>query len=271
MAPSELAKQMITAARTDPAAAHRLAGLYRGGEEGLLQSSGLAFRWELRAAERGHVIAQRFVGEAYRTGVGVEVNYAAATAWLEKAAEQGDCVAQYNLGVAFQHGKGTPQNYELAANWFQRAADQGETTAMVNLGVHFDTGHGVEQDHARANALYREAIEADGNPKALFNLGSSFFNGTGVEQNVETAHSFWQRAADVGNAWAQSRIGWAYMKGQGGYSKNIQLARRYIKVSAAQGDDKAVALLKEWNACAHCGTASAPKICSGCITTRYCR
>jgi len=60
MAPSDRARQVMTAARTDPAAAHRLAGWYHGGEEGLHQSLELAFRWELRAAEGGHLEAQGY-------------------------------------------------------------------------------------------------------------------------------------------------------------------------------------------------------------------
>jgi len=161
------------------------------------------------------------------------------------------------------------QNYELAAAWYQRAADQGHARAMVNLGMLYDDGNGVVQDNARANTLYREAIEVDTNTTALFNLGSSYLNGTGVEMSLATALSFWQRAADLGHAAAQRCIGWAYRHGDGGYEKNIQLARQYIKASAAQGDEDAVALLKEWNACAHCGTTSAAKVCSGCITTHY--
>jgi len=117
MAPSELAKKVMTAARTDPAAAHRLVGWYRGGKEGLFQSPGLAFRWEMRAAERGHVEAQSWVGSSYDEGTGVEVDFEAAATWFEKAAEQGDIYAQYNLGFALEQGEGTPQNYELAAKW----------------------------------------------------------------------------------------------------------------------------------------------------------
>ena len=271
MAPSERARQVMTAARTDPAVAHRLAGWYRGGEEGLFQSPGLAFRWEWRAAEGGHMEAQRCVAWAYYVGVGVKVDHAAAATWFGEAAERGDRDAQFNFGVALAQGKGTPQNFELAATWYQRAADQGDAGAMGNLGTLYCNGDGVEQDHAHANALYREAIAVDNNTNALLNLGSSYSKGRGVEKSVATALSFWQRAADLGHAVAQVNIGLAYRDGVGIYTKNIQLARQYIKASAAQGDDTAVAMLKKWNACAHCGTAAAPKVCSGCITTVYCR
>jgi tetratricopeptide (TPR) repeat protein len=175
------------------------------------------------------------------------------------------------LGVAFEQGTGTPQNYKLAAEWYQRAADQGSTEALVNLGTLYDYGMGVDQDHARAITLYRKAIEVDDHSAALFNLGLSYFKGTAVEMSVPMALSFYKRAAALGHARAEYRVGRAYMEGDGGYAKDIEHARKYIKASAAQGDDDAVALLHGWNACAHCGTAFAPKVCSGCITTRYCR
>jgi len=271
MAPSQRARQVMNAARTDLASAHRLAGWYRGGKEGLHQSLGLAFRWYLQAAEGGHLEAQVHMGCVYSVGEGVAVDYAAAATWFEKAAGRGDRVAQFNLGLALAHGTGTPQNFKLAAEWYQRAADQGYSSAMVNLGTLYDSGHGVELDHEHANKLYREAVEEDNNTIALFNLGLSYLEGRGVEISIPTALSLWQRGADMGHAGCQYRIGVAYRHGHGGYEMSIQLARQYIKASAAQGEDDAVALLKEWNACAHCGTTPAAKVCSGCITTRYCR
>ena len=274
MAPSERARQVMSLARTDPAAAFQLAEWYREGEQGLHQYPELAFRWELRAAEGGHVDAQVNTAYNYVHGEGVAVDDAATVAWYEKAAERGDRVAQYSLGVILAQGMGTPQNYELAAKWYQRAADQKHTPAMVNLGNLYDAGNGVEQDHAKANALYREAIDVGDDTcallNALCNLGSRYYDGMGVDERVATAVSFWQQGADLGHAACQHRIGLAYRHGDG-YAKDIQIARQYIKASAAQGNDKAVALLQEWNACAHCGTSSAPKVCSGCITTRYCR
>jgi hypothetical protein len=270
MAPSERAKQVMTAARTDPAVAHLLACWYGGGEEGLFQSPGLAFRWNLRAAEKGHVDAQFAAGCAYSNGEGVDLDSVAATMWFDRAAEQGDVNAQFNLGIRLEQGKGTPQNYELAAKWYQRAANQGQADAMAQLGALYDKGYGVGQDHTHANALYREAIDVDNDTNALHNLGVSYFKGRGVEKDLATAYSFWQRAADTGHASSQYNIGEAYKDGVGGYDKNNELVRRYIKASAAQGNNAAIAMLKEMNACSQCGADAAPDVCSGCMTERYC-
>ena len=56
------------------------------------------------------------------------------------------------------------------------------------------------------------------------------FNFNLRQYSMATALSFYQRAADLGHAGAEYRIGWAYMHGQGGYEKSSGLARKYIKV-----------------------------------------
>jgi TPR repeat protein len=96
MAPSKLAKQTCKVAPQDAAAAHRLAGWYARGEEGLSQDFQLAVRWERVAAERKCADAQCAIGEAYEYGaVGLQVDHAAAFVLIEKAALQGRSFPTY--------------------------------------------------------------------------------------------------------------------------------------------------------------------------------
>ena len=53
MAPSKLAKQTKKVAPQNAAAAHRLAGWYGKGEEGVSQDTELALTWERQAACSG--------------------------------------------------------------------------------------------------------------------------------------------------------------------------------------------------------------------------
>ena len=90
MAPSKLAKQTRKVAPQDAAAAHRLAGWYAMGEEGLIQDPELALKWERKAAELGCAEAQCTLGVGYRHGsAGLRVDLAIAFAWFQKAALQG--------------------------------------------------------------------------------------------------------------------------------------------------------------------------------------
>ena len=50
--------------------------------------------------------AQFFVGSAYYTGLGVELDLREAVYWWTKAAEQGHAVAQVNLGSCYHEGEG---------------------------------------------------------------------------------------------------------------------------------------------------------------------
>jgi len=90
MAPSKLVKQARKDARKDAAAAHRLAGWYGGGEEGLERDLTLWRRWEVEAAERGCADAQFELGDAYFHGLmGLQVAHATGFAWFQRAALQG--------------------------------------------------------------------------------------------------------------------------------------------------------------------------------------
>ena len=91
MAPSKLAKQARKVAPQDAAAAHRLAGWYFRGEEGLSQDYVLALKWERVAAELGCADAQFELGVGYSqsTTMGLQVDHAIAFAWFRKAALQG--------------------------------------------------------------------------------------------------------------------------------------------------------------------------------------
>ena len=65
-------------------------------------------------------------------------------------------------------------------------------------------------------------------------------------------------------------IGYAYWTETRGYEKSLKLAKKYMKASAAQGYEKAIANLKFMTACAQCGTGSAPGVCAGCKQVHYC-
>jgi len=130
----------------------------------------------------------------------------------------------------------------------------------------------VEQDYPAAAELYGEAIER-GSIVALWSMGCMFYHkdDEGVlEENKTTAYSYWQRAADLGHVEAARAIGQAYWKGHAGYAIRFKLAKKYMKASAAQGDELAIQFLKQLTACAQCDTDSAPGVCAGCRQVHYC-
>src|SRR5437764_849409 len=88
----------------------------------------------LKKAEAGDVAAQNEIGDRYRKGNGVQINYSKAISWYEKSANQGFAPAQASLGEMYSKGQGVSLDYAEALKWFQNAADQGNGDGQSDLG-----------------------------------------------------------------------------------------------------------------------------------------
>ena len=72
----------------------------------------------------------------------------------------------------------------------------------------------MPKNYAEAARWYQKAAD-QGDAGAQTNLGSAYANGHGVPQNQAEAVLWWKKAADQGDANAQFRLGFAYFHGQG--------------------------------------------------------
>ena len=69
-------------------------------------------------AEKGHPIAQFYLGVCYMNGLGVEESFLSALGWFRKSAEQGNKEAQYNLGYIYSpYGPINYRDEKEAAAW----------------------------------------------------------------------------------------------------------------------------------------------------------
>ena len=107
------------------------------------QSPELAFRWGLRAAERGHVDAQFNTGVFYENGEGVEVDHAAAagaytvssTFRLDFSTCCWNCRVYYwavlvtKTSQVQQRSERTSVSPWAAVTWFKKAAERGDRAA----------------------------------------------------------------------------------------------------------------------------------------------
>jgi len=95
-----------------------------------------------------------------------------------------------------------------------------------------------------------------------------------AEADASAAAGSWAMvvaAADQGNAAAQFYVGEMYVSGEVGVKKDLPLGKRYLELSAAQGNEEAVVLLKELRKCVACGKLDVHhKICSRCYNRRFC-
>ena len=109
--------------------------------------------------------AQRFLGEMYAKGQGVEQNLELAAKWYRSAAEHGVATAQYKLGIMYRDGQGVPQDMEYAYAWLSVANKQGNKLAPTALASVESKLSAEEMGEAKK--LSEEFIKKYGEPPKL--------------------------------------------------------------------------------------------------------
>ena len=134
--------------------------------------AGEAYRWLMKAAERGDPAAFNGLGVLYMNGLGVPFDLAKAKEWLQKSADKGYVPGQANLGQWYCMGPGVaagnihsldmlnksaklpekqePADYAEGYKWIRLAADQGLEDAQTNLVMFYLNGIGVEKNLEKA-------------------------------------------------------------------------------------------------------------------------
>ncbi len=127
----------------------RLSLAYHEGAYMLPQDNKKAMYYCLKAAERGHAVAQLNAAQwlmRYHDDHSDDVLY-----WLQKAAEQGEPQSMYNLGISYHRGDidGTT-NIEASNNLFRGSAERGYSTAYSRMALIYFNGEGVDKNLAIA-------------------------------------------------------------------------------------------------------------------------
>jgi uncharacterized protein len=120
-----------------------LSTLYEFGRAGVAVDYAESFKWALKAAQRGHMIAQHNVASAYTRGAGVEQNFQQALYWYPRAAEQGFAHSEWSLGEIYLNGQGVPANRDEALKWLSKSLAQGHAPTMMTLAEMYTNASGV--------------------------------------------------------------------------------------------------------------------------------
>lgn len=80
----------------------------------------------LKADERGHMKAPRYLGLMTLNGEGVAKDEKQAFAYFQKAADKGDITSQYWLGYLYENGIGTERNLTQAVKFYRLSAKRGD-------------------------------------------------------------------------------------------------------------------------------------------------
>jgi TPR repeat protein len=78
-------------------------------------------------------MAQFNLGNAYNSGLGLEVDQDKAVHYWRLAAEQDVAEAQFNLGSAYFNGQGVEKDMAQAIEWWRKASELGFPQAIENI------------------------------------------------------------------------------------------------------------------------------------------
>jgi hypothetical protein len=115
--------------------------------------------------------------------------------------------------------------------------------AITHLACSYRNGeYGLVKSTKKATKIYKRAVEL-GNVEAMLNLGCMYMNGD-FKLDKKKAVQLWRMAADRGQAAAQKNLALAYWKGDG-CSQDLDEARRWLTLAAAQGLNEAKEMLAQ--------------------------
>ena len=175
---------------------------------------------------------------------GCRAPYAPETAFflLESAAKAGNTDAMYVLGQAYEIGIGTERSVFLARKWYAWGAEKGNGPCAYSLGCLCEDAPGGKEVSS-AIAWYRRSLECeqddDARSDALTALGYILAKNADEECDGNEALALLMEASDLGHPEAQ------YLAGRMLLEKGDRSgAAGYLRMAAAQGDDRARDLLE---------------------------
>ena len=221
-------------------------------------------------AKNGNVTAQEALGTAYSEGVEnfVEKDVEKAIGWLNSAVEGGSVnpLIFTNLGGLLDlTSTGKPQYKRKAYEMYHRAAKMGSKEAQINLAEIYRCGvEGVvNEDIKEAFAWYKKAADegadfnvhegeinrllagtlnamtgSEGRLKALKLLYLNYLDGDCPEGRPQPTKAvyYMTRAAELGDAEAQLKLGEIYFKGSCEQIKDVKNAKRWLGKASSSGN-----------------------------------
>lgn len=160
--------------------------------------------------------------------------YNKAFPMLETLALQGDPEAQKFLGTAYRYGLGTQKNKELAFKLYSKSAEQNNVDAIFALAQMNDQLYEFDDNPKKAFELYQKAAEL-GNAHAQYVLGDIYEYGRqrygkDITKDIAKATQFYLMAAEQDIGVAQFRLSNIYYR-----SENNKESLELLKKSADNG------------------------------------
>lgn len=109
------------------------------------------------AASKGNLDALACLGYCYLNGKGVELNIEKGLSYIRDSANKNSPKGQNLIGLCYIKGNGVERNYKQAVSWFLKSAGQSYARAQFNLGLCYEKSYGVGQDYKQAIKWYQKS------------------------------------------------------------------------------------------------------------------
>ena len=191
--------------------------------------------WQ-EVAKSGDLDAQMHVAWAYDSGIGGAEDPKKAFALYKKLFHQGHKVAGFSLANMYLAGRGVKADVGKSLEILETAGNQGDERAWLQLGkVLSDAQHTEIHDLEKASGFLLLAAHS-GQAEAWHLLGTLYDSQGLLPQNLPLSYGYYEKAAYLGWADAQYRLGLGYRNGYGNLEIDLITAYAWLALASAQGD-----------------------------------
>ncbi|MGA9211281.1 tetratricopeptide repeat protein [Kaistella sp.] len=145
-------------------------------------------------------------------------NYDTALSLYDKLVTKNNSWAMRNIGLIYEEKK----DFDKAKQWYLKAVENGNPSAALGLST-------VDRENRKA---WREKSAIMGHPNAVAIQG---WEADSEDENYQKARDYYEKAADLGSAYANVRLGYHYKKGLG-VEKDYKKAFEYYQKAAKKGN-----------------------------------
>lgn len=189
--------------------------------------------WAQRVAEQGHPYGQYSLAQYHQHAATPDP--AAAHQYYRQAAAQNFPPAHWQLGNQYRYGQAVPLDWQAAAHHFRQAAEAGLISAQTALGeILLQGGHSLTADPVTALTWLQKAAQ-HGDTDADAILAEQYLMGLHTERNPALARTHAEKAAQYKHPLALRLLGDIYRYGLG-ITADTVLANQYYSQAAQQGD-----------------------------------
>ena len=198
-----------------------------------LSGSGDRLTGSQKAGENGYAWAFSQLGDFYLRGRYVTKDIHEAIYWYEKAYEAGVTYASVKLAHTYEIDA-VPRDFQQALFWYRKGAEDGLVYSQRLLGYFYFRGQGVPQDYAISLNWFMKVMEPRNyevspddkrGPEAM--IATYYEHGLGVAKNVETARHWYRLSAADGETYANYALGRFYERGDGVPADLVEAMRWY--------------------------------------------